>query len=201
MKNIQWLIVIGIVAAVGTLVSTSRADGPVTRRGTSVMHYMTRNALVTNEAGSNVVGWVRLQHNEQGNSSKQSVQLFANGLETDAPYRLVAMVGDDTNAIPVEEFSADHEGRVRLKYMTRGQGHGGKNPLPDELATLTDVRSLGIENSSTQTVAYAWMADAEKYQVLVKRNLTVEDTNGTAAGSISLIANQNKVNFRLLAGG
>ena len=201
MKNIQWLIVFGIVAAVGTLVSTLQAEGPVVRRGKSVMHYMTRNTLVTNDAGSNVVGWVRLQHNEQGNSTKQSLQLFVNGLETNAPYKLIAMVGDDTNAIPVEEFTADGKGRVRLNYMTRGQGSGGKNPLPDELTPLTDVHSLGIENSSTQTVAYAWMADAEQYQVLVKRNLTVEDTNGTAAGSISLIANQNKVNFRMLAGG
>jgi hypothetical protein len=35
----------------------------------------------------------------------------------------------------------------------------------------------------------------------LKRNLTPEDTNGTAAGSISLIANQNRVHLRLLAGG
>ncbi len=201
MKNTQWLIVIGIVTAIGTLASTLHAGSSVTRRGTSVMHYMTRNALVTNDAGSNVVGWVRLQHNEQGNSSKQSLQLFVNGLETNAPYKLIATVGDYTNAIPVEEFSADGKGRVRLNYMTRGQGNGHKNPPPEELIPLTGVHSLGIENSSTQTVAYAWMADAERYQVLVKRNLTAEDTNGTAAGSISLIANQNKVNFRMLAGG
>lgn len=201
MKNTQWLIVIGIVTTLGTLASTLHAGSPVTRRGTSVMHYMTRNALVTNEAGSNVVGWVRLQHNEQGNSSKQSLQLFANGLETNAPYRLIAMVGDDTNAIPVEELSADRKGRLRLNYMTRGQGGGGKNPLPDGLNPLFDVHSIGIENASTQTVAYAWIADADRFQYLVKRNLTPEDTNGIAAGQISLIANHRKVHFRLVAGG
>ena len=94
MKNTQWLFVTGIVAALGTLVSTTQADGPVTRRGTSVMHYMTRNALVTTDAGSNVVGWLRLQHNEQGHSSKQSLQIHVNGLETNAPYNLIAIVGD-----------------------------------------------------------------------------------------------------------
>ena len=182
-----------------TLASVVEAAQPVTRRGTSVMHYMTRNDLIG--ADSNVVGWVRLQHNEQGHSSKQSLQLFASGLETNAPYNLIAIVGDDTNAVPVDEVAVDSKGRAKLNYMTKGKGNGGKNPLPDALTPLTDVRAIGIENASTQTVAHAWIADADKFQVLVKRNLTVEDTNGTAAGSISLIANQRKVNFRLLAGG
>ena len=65
---------------------------------------------------------------------------------------------------------------------------------------LTDVRFIGVENASTQLVAYAWIADAPQFAYLVKRNLTPNDTNG-AAGSISLIANQRRVNFRLLAGG
>jgi len=73
--------------------------------------------------------------------------------------------------------------------------------LPDALDPLTDVRAIGVENASTQTVASAWIADASHFQYLVKRNLTPEDTNGTAAGSISLIANPRHVNFRLLAGG
>lgn len=201
MKNTQWLFVTGIVAALGILVSTAHADRPVARRGASVMHYMTRNTLVTTDAGSNAVGWIRLQHNEQGHSSKQSLQIHVNGLETNTPYKLIAIVGDDTNAAPVAGFMSDRNGRNRLSYTSRGQGRGGRNPLPDELNPLADVRSIGIENASTQTVAYAWIADAERFQYLVKRNLTSEDTNGTAAGSISLIANQRHVNFRLLAGG
>jgi hypothetical protein len=201
MKNTQWLKFAGLVALVATVTTTAQADRPVTRRGSSVMHYMTRNALMTTDAGSNVVGWLRLQHNEQGHSSKQSLQLFVNGLEASTNYNLIAVVGDDTNTIPVAEFGANRKGRVRMNYMTRGQGRGGKNPLPGELTPLTDVRSIGIENTSTQTVAYAWMADAEKFQVLVKRNLTPEATDGTAAGQLSLIANHRKVHFRLLAGG
>jgi hypothetical protein len=201
MKNTQWLMVTGFVAVLGTLVFDTQAGGPVTRRGTSVMHYMTRNTLVTTDAGSNVVGWLRLQHNEQGHASKQSLQLYVKGLETNAPYKLIAVVGDDTNAVAVADITADRRGRDHLSYVSRGQGHGGRHPLPDALNPLTDVHSIGIENASTQTVAYAWIADAERFHYLVKRNLTPEDTNGTAAGSISLIANQRTVHFRLRAGG
>ena len=197
----KWLLVIGIGAVVWAFGSTAQAGGPVTRRGTSVMHYMTRNTLVATEAGSNVVGWLRLQHNEQGHSSKQSLRLHVAGLETNAGYNLIAVVGDDTNAVPVASFTANRRGRSQLSYLSHGQGRGGKNALPDELNPLTNVRSVGVENGSTQTVAYAWIADADRFQYIVKRNLTSEDTNGAAAGSVSLIANHRHVNFRLLAGG
>jgi hypothetical protein len=183
------------------IASTAQAGGPVTRRGTSVLHYMTRNALVATEADSNVVGWLRLQQNEQGRSSKQSLRLFVSGLETNAPYNLIAVVGDDTNAASVASVAADRHGRSRLSYLTRGQGRGGKNPLPAGLNPLTSVRSVGVENASTQTVAYAWIADADRFQYIVKRNLTPQDVNATPAGSISLIANHRHVNFRLMAGG
>jgi len=199
MKNNKWLLVIG--ALVGMLGSTAQADGPVTRRGTSVMHYMTRSALVATEAGSNVVGWLRLQHNEQGHAAKQSLRLLVAGLETNALYHLIVVVGDDTNAVPVTSLTADRSGRSHLSYLSHGQGRGGHNPLPYELNPLTNVRSLGVENANTQTVAYAWIAEADKFQYIVKRNLTPEDTNGAAVGSVRLIANHRQVNFRLLAGG
>jgi hypothetical protein len=201
MKNNNWLWVSGIVAVAELLVSTAQAGGPVTRHGTDVLHYMTRNTLVATDAGSNAVGWLRLQQNEQGHSSKQSLQLLVAGLETNAPYDLIAIVGDDTNAVSVASLTVDRRGRSRLAYLSQGQGRGDKYPLPDELNPLTNVRSIGVENANTQTVAYAWIADAEEFQYIVKRNLTPEDTNGAAAGSVSLIANHRHVNFRLLAGG
>jgi hypothetical protein len=201
MKNNKWLFVFGIGAVVWTFGSTAQAGSPVTRRGTSVLHYMTQNALIATEAGSNAVGQLRLQQNEQGNSSKQSLRLLAAGLEPNASYNLIAVLGDDTNAVQVASLAADRRGRSHVSYLSRGQGRGGKNPLPEVLNPLINVRSIGVENASTQTVAYAWIADAEKFQYIVKRNLTPEDTDGSAAGSVSLIANHRHVNFRLLAGG
>jgi len=197
-----WLLVIGIATFCAALPQVRAANGkPVTRRGTSVLHYTTQNDLAATENGSNVVGSLRLEYKEQGHSQKQSLRLYASGLETNSAYGLIAVIGDDTNAVPVADLNADGKGRLRVSYRSKGQGNVGKNPLPDALLPLTDVRSIGIENTSTQTVAYAWIADAHRFQYIVKRNLTPEDTNGLAAGSISLIANHRRVHFRLLAGG
>jgi hypothetical protein len=201
MKTTQWLMFAGMVAAFATVVSNAQAEHPVIRRGTSVLHYMTRNSLVATDAASNVVGSLRLEFKEQGHSQKQSLRLLAHGFEADSAYGLIAVVGDDTNAVPVTTLESDSAGRLRFSYMSTGQGHGGRNPVPDALTPLTDLHFIGLENASTQTVAYAWIADADTFNYLLKRNLTPEDTNGTAAGSVSLIANQNRVHFRLLAGG
>jgi hypothetical protein len=191
----------GAAALLLAFAGDAATEKQVTRRGTSVLHYKTQNHLVATETGSNVSGGLRLQHNEQGHSSKQTLHLSVAGLEPNTSYNLIALVGDDTNAIPVGELTTDQRGRGRVTYTLRGQDHGGKNPLPAPLSPLTDLRSLGIENASTQIVAHAWIADAEKFQYLIKRNLTASAPDGTAAGSISLIANTQRVNFRLLAGG
>jgi len=181
------------------------AGQPVTRKGTSVLHYMTRNDFATTEAGSNVVGSVRLQFNEQGHALKQSLSLQLAGLDAGASYDLTAVLGDDTNAVVASSLPADSRGRIRVAYRAHGpvaaHGHAPKNPLPVALDPLTSVQALGLDNAATQTVAFVWIANAPKFQLLVKRNLNVDDTNGLAAGSISLIANAHHVNFRLRAGG
>lgn len=201
MKNKTLLMACGAVAVSTLLPAEIRADKPVTRRGTAVMHYMTRNDLHSTNDPSSVVGSVRLQANEQGHASKQTLDVRLQGLEPEAAFSLLAIMGDDTNAFIVTSFFASDAGRARLSYKSKSQGRGGRNPLPESLQPLTDLRALGVDNADTQTVAYAWIAEAAKFQYLIKRNLTPEDTNDPAAGSISLIANHNRVKFRLLAGG
>lgn len=209
----------GVVAAIAaTVVSNAEAGGAGKRQGTSVLHYLTRNtlvttnnSLVTTNGGTNVTGSLRLQFDELGSFSKQSLLLKVSGLETNTAYTLIAIVGDDTNAAPVDGFTTDASGEAQIRYPRFGRGCGGTgtngtgtndtNALPAALNPLTDVRSIGIENASTQTVAYAWIADAEQFQYLVKRKLTQEDTNSVAAGSICLFANEQKVFFKLLATG
>jgi hypothetical protein len=178
-----------------------QAEKPVTRRGTAVMHYMTRNELRTTNDVPVVLGSVRVQMNEQGRSSKQMLDIRLGSLEANTNHNLVALMRDGTNTFVVDDFESNDDGRVRLSYMSKGQGKGGKNPVPESLQPLTDLRAVEIHNAATQTVAFTWIADSARFQYLIKRNLTPEDTNGPAAGSISLIANHKKVNFRLLAGG
>jgi hypothetical protein len=201
MKTKYWFTALCGVVLTTVLSLEASAAQPVTRRGTSVLHYMTRNELKSTDGTNAVLGTVRLQSNEQGRSSKEMLDIRLAGLEADATYRLLAVMGDDTNAFVVGEFSTDSDGGARLSYMTKSHGHGGKAPVPESISPLTDLRALGIENAATQTVAHVWIADSGAFQYLVKRNLTPEDPTGPAAGSVSLIANPEHVQFRLLAGG
>lgn len=201
MKSKTLFITVGALSLLTLLSAESRAEKPVTRRGTSVMHYLVRGELRATNDPAQIVGTVRLQANEQGRASKQMLDLRLAGLDENATYQLTALMGDDTNAFVVGDFDADRAGRAKVSFKSQGQGRGGKTPVPDSISPLTDLRALGVDRANTQTVAQVWIADAAQYQYLVKRNLTAEDTAGTAAGSISLIANQNRVNFRLLAGG
>lgn len=201
MKNNFLKFTVAAIAIAVLVPAEMRAEKPVTRRGTAVMHYMIRNELRTTNEVPEVVGTIRLQSNEQGRSSKQMLDVRLDRLAGNTNYNLIALMGDDTNPFVVRDFESNAQGQARLSFMTKGQGHGGKNPVPASITPLTDLRAIGVHNAATQTVAYAWIADATKFQYLIKRNLTPEDTNGSAVGSISLIANQNKVRFQLLAGG
>jgi hypothetical protein len=192
MKKIKRMILWGMVAS---LAATAVA-APATRNGSAVLHYQTRNTFTGTGAGS-----LRLQQNEQGNSSKQTFQLSLSGLTADTTYTLAAVVGDDTNAVPVASFTTDSNGGARIVYSAKGQGKGKGNgaALPAELNPLVDVRAISVLDAATQTVSYAWINTSQQFNYLVKRNLTSLDA--TAAGQISLIANNNNVNFRLNAGG
>lgn len=188
-------------ALVASLAALSVAAASATRKGTSVMHYMTRTPLTATEAGTNVAGSVRLQFNEQGRSSLQKFDLDATGLEPNTEYFLVAR--RDDAAGQVGTVTSDSRGRVRLSYMKKGNGQGNpRKALPPELDPVSDILGLGLQETvNTQTVALAWIATSPNFQYLVKRNLTSTDTSAPPAGSISLKANAQNINFRLLAEG
>src|ERR1041384_3690419 len=162
MKKLKWLLVVA-TALSGAFAAVAENGRPVTRHGSSVLHYLTINDLVATEVETNVVGSLRLQFNEQGHSLKQSFQLRIAGLETNASYGLTAVIGDDTNALAVATLTTDSHGRTRVNYLSRGQGQGGRSPLPDALCPLVDLRAVGVDNGSTQTVAYAWVTDASRF--------------------------------------
>jgi hypothetical protein len=192
-----------VACVLGALTGTSPAASSATLRGTSILHYMTRNSLTTTEAGSNVTGSVKLQLNEQGRSSLQKFDLQAAGLQANTTYALLAAVGEDTNQVSVAEVTTDAKGRVKLSYMKKGQGRGNsRKDMPDALNPLTDLRAISLQDLAlTQSVAFAWIDQASSYQYLVKRNLTPADSQATAAGSISIKAPPQRVQFTLLADG
>lgn len=191
MNRFKRVILWGIVAS---LAATAVAAPPATRNGSAVMHYQTRNSL------TGVSGSLRLQQNEQGNSSKQTFDLRVDGLNANTTYTLAAVVGDDTNSIAVADFTTDSNGDARVVYSAKGQGKGKGNgsTLPAVLNPLVDVRAVSVVDAATQTVAYAWINTSTQFNYLVKRNLTPASS---AVASISLIANNSTVNFRLNAAG
>lgn len=192
-----------VACVLSALTGTSPAASSSTLHGTSVLHYMTRNSLTATEAGSNVTGSVRLQWNEQGHSALQKFDLQAAGLKANTSYALSATVGEDTNHVSVADVMTDAKGRIKLSYMKKGQGKGNSHKvMPAALDPLTDLRAVSLQDLAlTQAVAFAWIDQASRYQYLVKRNLTPADSQASPAGSISIKAPPQRVQFILLADG
>lgn len=194
------LVLIGAALA-SMAVMMSAADA--TRRGTSVLHYMTRTPFATTELGTNASASLRLQHNEQGRSALQKFNLKSAGLAPNTEYFLSAVLGEEPTAIQIGTATTDGQGRLRVSFMKKGQGNGNPSKaLPEELDPVSSIREISLQETvTTQTVAVATINTSPSYQYLVKRNLTQQDTNATPAGSVSLKANASTVNFRLLADG
>lgn len=195
------LFLFGALLTAMVLTSTAYAKPPVTRRGHPVSHYQTRNNLGATVVEPTAAGTLRLQSNVQGNSAKESFRLRVTGLTATNTYQLLAVTGEDTNSIPVSQFTTDKRGSATVSYLKRNNGNGKNNSLPTELNPLINVRAVGVANSSNETVLVTWINTSTAYQYLVKRNLSATDTNSTAAGSIRLIANAAQTKFKLLVGG
>jgi hypothetical protein len=183
---------------------THAANGKVTQRGPSQLQLETRSQIDPAEIAPTTTGTMRLQYQEKGQARKQSLQILGAGLDTNSPVSLTAAIGSDTDVTTVLSSQTDQRGRVLLSFQSKEPSRRqprGEEPLPDVLSPLTQVRAICIENAALQVVGFAWVANASTYRYIVRRNLTPTDSNSTAAGSIKLIANQNKVSFTLLAGG
>lgn len=193
-------LLLGLTAA--ALTATVQAAQPVTRQGTSILHYTTLAPLVATEAAPLAEGALEIRSKEQGKSGAQSFELVASHLPTNAVLSLVALMNDDTNPIVVLNFTTDAAGEATLHLGQRivGKALPGKSTLPAALDPLARLNAISIVQHGTQTLAYAWVNTSPKFQYLVKRNLTDVDLEGDAIGSIHLKANAQNVNFRLRAG-
>jgi hypothetical protein len=201
--ELRTLFASGIVASLA-FAAVVHAEQPVTRKGPPILHYLPRNDFTATEAGTGVQVSTRIQYNQQGPSILQKFDLTATGLAPEAEYSLFSILGDDTNSVEVTTFTSDSKGRADLSYSMKSSGSKvSKNGsgIPVGLAPLYKIQALGIAQNHTQTLAYVWIDTSTTWNYLVKRNLTDVDLEGEPRGSISIEANENHVNFRLLAGG
>jgi hypothetical protein len=171
--------------------------------GTSVLHLMERTALVGSDVESNAVGSITLKQNKQGNANNQRLTIAADSLQSDTAYRLFASLRSDTNLTEVATFTTDSQGKVKVKYVKKNNGNGnaGGTALPDALNPISDILSLAVVNSATETVLSADLTAPDHLQYLIKRCLSNDHVEVGAVASLRIHASQDSEQFRLLASG
>jgi hypothetical protein len=196
----------GTALAGSVFLPSAAAATSYTRRGPDALHYAIRNNVGPTEFGPPTIkGTMDFQYTQKGPVVRQKMALNISGLETNATVSLTAGIGDDpANVVTAAQLPTDSKGRLRAKFVSVEPAParpGRTAPLPDLLQPLTEVGAICVEDSSGQLVANSGVQDAYRFQYVAKRNLKPEDSNGTAAGSVTLIANQKRAKLTLLAGG
>jgi hypothetical protein len=181
--------------------------GSATRRGPDSLHYSVRNNVAPTGSGSQTInGTYQLQYMAQGEKVREKMVLRVAGLESNATVSLTAAIGPDpANVMTVAHLPTDKKGRLNMTFVTQSPppARASKTPpVPELLSPLTDVGAICFEDSSGQVVGNAGVQDSQKFQLIVRRNLIPADGNtNNAAGSINLVANQNRATLTLLASG
>jgi hypothetical protein len=103
-------------------------------------------------------------------------------LEANTAYQLRALVGDDTNAVTVADFTSNGDGNANLDYKstekTKGSSTDVKGNLPPALNPVTNIKSLSVADVSGQTVLTAEVNALQKLHYMVQRRLTEGDIKG-----------------------
>lgn len=202
MKMNKRLVSSAVMGYVMALALTTQAEPPVKAHGTDILHFFVRKDMTDGGLESGAAGRIDAKQNQQGQANNERLEISLTGLATNAPYQLFAVLGSDTNWIPVVEFNADDNGVAALRYRKSGNGNGnslgkGKAQLPAVLDPLSDIRALAVFNSSTQAVLSADLTAPDKLQYLIKRDLSTGDVNAT----LRIKATTQQTQFRLLASG
>jgi hypothetical protein len=169
--------------------------------GTSILHFMIHATMV----GSNATGSVDAKLNQQGNADNQRLTITVANLDSNTTYHLLALLNDDTNLTAVVDFDTDANGAATLNYShvgsSHGHGHGPGSALPDALNPLSNIGNLVVQDASTQEVLVADFTAPDSLQYLVKRAMTNDGAEPSAAASLRIHASQKLVQFQLNASG
>lgn len=93
-------------------------------------------------------GSVKLSANEQGKADSQKLDVTVTGLNTNAPYQLVAVVNNDTNLVSLADFVTDSKGGATFQFQNSANGNSGSNNSGNVTANTTDTNT---DTSITQT--------------------------------------------------
>jgi hypothetical protein len=200
--KIRIVLIAAAMVAIAFILQNALAKGSQ-KGGTSILHWMEKTQMISSGIESNVAGSITAKQNQQGNANNQRLTISLSDLEGNATYQLLATIGTDTNPVVAADLPADANGNVLINYIKKanGKGNAGGVALPDVLNPISDIRSLEIVNSSTQTVLSADLTSPDALQYLVKRSLTNDGTEPGAAAALRIHATQRMIQFKLLATG
>ena len=210
MKNLKHPVTIGIVLGITTSLLLIQSHAKAEAGGTSILHLAIRETMANTAVNTNAAGRVDAKQNKQGRSNVQRLDISASNLGPNAPYQLLALLGDDTNSTAVANFTSDADGQIDLRYRRvdagngNGNGHAkglgkGKSALPNVLNPISNIRGLHIQDAANQVVLTADFTAPDKFGYLVKRPLTNDGFDADAAGTLRIKGNLNQANLRVVA--
>src|SRR5690348_7136607 len=193
-----------IWAAVGAaaLASTPLFAKPHGAHGTDVLHYSTKATFQNQQVEAGASGSVSVNQNEQGNANNQRVDISLKGLTAGETYSLVALTGGSSTPVPVDSITTDARGNAKVRYQSNSNGKGngkGKAALPDAINPVTSINELDVVDTNSATVLTADFTSTNKFQYLVKRDIS--DTNGVVSAQLSLKDVNGQAQFTVMASG
>ena len=186
--------------AVGVLLSANAAAAK--SGGTDVQHFTSKSAMLNTGVEPQATGNISVMLTDQGNAEKEQLRITGTKLNANTAYRLIAFIGDATNATDIANFGTDKKGSFSLSYMkmSHNQSNGKKGPaFPDALEPLCNVRELDVVNGNTNKVLTAVLGSPDSGQYLVKSSMKRVGYVPAAEGSLSIKASAKSTTFKLTA--
>ena len=207
MKTLKHPMTIGIALGITASLLLIPSHAKAAAGGTSILHLAIRDTMTNTGVNTNAAGRVDAKQNKQGRSNVQQLDISASNLGPNAPYQLLALLGDDTNSTAVANLTSDAGGKIAVRYRRvdagNSSGHShlgrGKSALPDALNPLSNIRGLHIQDAGNQVVLAADFGAPDKFEYLVKRPLTNDGFDTNAAGTLRIKGNLNQATLRVVA--
>jgi len=192
-----WRFTLGL--AVAGLLSANAAIAK--SGGTDVQHFTSKSVMVNTDVEPQAVGNISVMLTDQGNAEKEQLRITGKKLNVNTPYRLIAFIGDATNATDIADFNTDKKGSFSLAYLKMSHAKPSKkgSSFPDTLEPLCNVRELDVVNASTNAVLTAVLSSPDKGQYLVKNSMKNVGVLPAATGSLAIKASAKSTTFKLTA--
>ncbi len=188
-----------IVAAVMAL----RQDASA---ATNVLHFNFKTTMTSVDSafgGVDARGKVDGVLTRRGTTSNQKLVVALTKLNPNTGYKLVAFLGDETNATSIGNFTTDHKGAFQVVYVKNGDKPTprGRQALPAVLDPLCNIRELVVVNESAEPVMRAALNNPDRGPYMVSGPLKNSGFLSAAAGNFRIAANTRSTRFRLIASG